>query len=84
MTQTAGEGALEPSAERIYFLTQATLYELVYTFVNVRDERGEDQAASKWQGQFVGPLQELPLQGPQVATMADNVNLSAASIIHLT
>jgi hypothetical protein len=84
MTQAADEVSLETSAERIYFLTQSKLYELVYTFVNVRDERGEVQEVSKWQGQFVGPLQELPMQGPQVATMADNVNCSAATIIHLT
>lgn len=75
---------MEASAQRIYFVTQARVYELVYTFVNVRDERGVTQKASKWRGQFVGPLQELPMLGPQVATMADQVTCSDATIIHLT
>ena len=83
MTQEA-DIALATSAQRVYFLTQSRLYELVYTFVNVRDERGLVQKASQWRGHIAGPLQELPLLGPQVATMADNVHSSGDTIIHLT
>ncbi len=66
---------------KIYFLTERRLYELVYKWINTRDEAGQVQPKEQWVPQFTGALQERSLKGMDVMQMVQDVNTQRAVVV---
>ncbi len=71
-------GLQEDDGGKLYFLTERKLYELVYKWVNTRDELGEIQPREQWIPQFLGPLQELSFKGGELMKMVQDVQATRA------
>ncbi len=66
---------------KVYFLTERKLYELVYKWMNTRDELGQVQPKEQWVPQFTGALQERSLRGADVMRLVKEVKTTRALVI---
>lgn len=67
-------GLQEDDGGKLYFLTERKLYELVYKWVNTRDELGNVQPKEQWIPQFLSPLQELSFKVAELMKMVQDTN----------
>ena len=74
-------GLQEDDGGKLYFLTERKLYELVYKWVNTRDELGDIQPKEQWIPQFLGPLQELSFKGAELMKVVQDVQSTHAIAI---
>ena len=74
-------GLQEDDGGKLYFLTERKLYELVYKWINVRDELGDIQPKDAWLPQFLGPLQELSFKGAAVMQVVKDARMARATVI---
>ncbi len=74
-------GLQEDDGGKLYFLTERKLYELVYKWINMRDELGEIQPKEQWIPQFLGPLQELSFKGTELMKMVQDVTTTHAVVV---
>jgi len=74
-------GLQEDDGGKLYFLTERKLYELVYKWVNMRDELGNVQPKEQWIPQFLGPLQELSFKGAELMKLVKDVNTTRAVVV---
>ena len=74
-------GLQEDDGGKLYFLTERKLYELVYKWINVRDELGDIQPKEFWIPQFLGPLQELSFKGGELMKMVKDARMARAVVI---
>ncbi|GAC1355489.1 MAG: hypothetical protein NVSMB38_35800 [Ktedonobacteraceae bacterium] len=74
-------GIQEEDGGKLYFLTERRLYELVYKWVNTRDELGQVQPREQWIPQFVGPLQERSFKGAELMRVVKDVSMAHAVLI---
>lgn len=81
MAQDLGFGGDDGGDFKIYFLTERRLYELVYRWINTRDEAGQVQPKEQWVPQFTGALQEHSLKGADVMQMVQEVNSRRAVVV---
>ncbi|GAC1623941.1 MAG: hypothetical protein NVS4B7_14940 [Ktedonobacteraceae bacterium] len=71
-------GLSEDDGGKLYFFTERKLYELVYKWVNIRDELGNIQPKEQWIPQFIGPLQELSFKGTELMKVVKDVHVARA------
>jgi len=74
-------GLQEDDAGKLYFLTERKLYELVYKWVNMRDELGNIQPKEQWIPQFLGPLQELSFKGTELMKVVKDASATRAVVL---
>ncbi len=74
-------GLQEDDGGKLYFLTERKLYELVYKWINTRDELGEIQPKEQWIPQFLGPLQELSFKGGELMQVLKEVQAARAIVV---
>jgi len=74
-------GPQEDDGGKLYFLTERKLYELVYKWVNVRDELGDIQPKDLWIPQFLGPLQELSFKGAEMMQVVKDARMARAVVV---
>ncbi len=83
MAQDLGLGGDDGGDFKIYFLTERRLYELVYRWINTRDEDGQVQPKEQWVPQFTGELRERSLKGADVMQIVQDVNSHRAIVISI-
>ena len=74
-------GLQEDDGGKLYFLTERKLYELVYKWVNTRDELGDLQPKEQWIPQFLGPLQELSFKGAELMRVVQDAQSTHAVVV---
>ncbi len=74
-------GLQEDDGGKLYFFTERKLYELVYKWVNTRDELGDVLPKEQWIPQFLGPLQELAFKGGEMMRVVKDVQEARAVAI---
>ena len=74
-------GLQEDDGGKLYFFTERKLYELVYKWVNTRDELGNILPKEQWIPQFLGPLQELLFKGGEMMRVVKDVQMARAVAI---
>ena len=74
-------GLQEDDGGKLYFLTERKLYELVYKWINTRDELGEIQPKEQWIPQFLGPLQEVSFKGGELMKVLKEVQSARAIVV---